>query len=85
MRKPGPGSGLAEGTRYLALGMRFGLGIVLFVVVGLALDRWLGVTPLFTLAGTILGAVLSFVSVYREIAADPDNQPSRRWWPRRPR
>ena len=85
MSKPGPGSGLAEGTRYLALGMRFGFGTVLFLGVGLVLDRWLGVTPLFTIAGTFLGATLSFLSVYREITADPANQPSRRWWPRRPR
>jgi F0F1-type ATP synthase assembly protein I len=62
------------------MGLRFAGGIVLFVVGGLFLDRWLGTSPLFILVGTLVGAVLSFVSVYRELVSDKANRPS--WRPR---
>ena len=57
----------------------------MFVLVGWGLDRWTGLLPLFTVIGTILGSFLSFVSVYREINADPNNQPRRRWLRKPPR
>ncbi|HET9275503.1 MAG TPA: AtpZ/AtpI family protein [Gemmatimonadales bacterium] len=81
MTKPeGPGRELGAGYKYLAMGLRFAGGIVLFVVGGLFLDRWLGTSPLFILVGTLVGAVLSFVSVYRELVSDKANRPS---WRRR--
>ena len=66
----GPGRGLGEGYKYVALGLTFAGGIVMFVLGGWALDRWLGLTPLFTIAGTLVGAVLSFLSVYRKLQAE---------------
>jgi F0F1-type ATP synthase assembly protein I len=63
-------SGFGLGHKYLALGFRFAGGVILFMLAGLALDRWLGLTPVGTIAGTLLGAVLSFLSVYRELADD---------------
>jgi F0F1-type ATP synthase assembly protein I len=63
---------MALGQKYFAAGLRFAGGIVLFVLLGHGLDRWLGITPLGVVAGTILGTVLSFLSVYRELVTDRD-------------
>lgn len=66
----GPAAGFGLGHKYLGMGLRFAGGVILFMVAGLAVDRWLGWTPVGTVAGTLLGAVLSFLSVYRELMAD---------------
>ncbi|MDH5316015.1 MAG: AtpZ/AtpI family protein [Gemmatimonadota bacterium] len=78
----GPDKGMALGQKYFAVGLRFAGGIILFMLGGLGLDRWLHTMPLFTIAGTLLGAVLSFLSVYRELMADQDvdaDGPDRKW------
>ncbi|NOT10093.1 MAG: AtpZ/AtpI family protein [Gemmatimonadales bacterium] len=67
---------LGQGYKYLATGLRFGGAIVMFVLAGWALDRWLGTNPLFVLAGTVLGSILGFVSVWRELQADRANRPT---------
>ncbi len=64
-----PERALGEGYRLLGLGMQFAGGIIIFVVGGYLLDRWLGTTPAFTIAGTLLGAGLSFVNVYLKLQA----------------
>jgi F0F1-type ATP synthase assembly protein I len=61
---------LGTGYKYVSLGISFALGIVLFMGLGFLLDRWLKLSPLFTLAGTLLGAVLSFVWVFNKLRAD---------------
>ncbi|HEV8356860.1 MAG TPA: AtpZ/AtpI family protein [Gemmatimonadales bacterium] len=71
-----PEQAIGKGYKYLATGLRFAGAIVVFLLGGLALDRWLHTLPLFLIAGTVLGAVLGFVSVYRELAADQANQPT---------
>jgi F0F1-type ATP synthase assembly protein I len=66
------------GYKYVSLGFTFAGGIVLFMVGGWALDRWLRLTPLFTIIGTLLGAVLSFLHVYWRLIAegrDKDRSP----------
>jgi F0F1-type ATP synthase assembly protein I len=68
----GPDKGLALGQKYFAAGLRFAGGIVLFSLGGFGLDRWLGTIPLFTVGGTLAGAVLSFISVYRQVMTDKD-------------
>ena len=67
--KPDPGSNreVGDGYRYVALGITFGLGIVLFMGFGWLVDRWLGTIPWGTLIGTLLGSVLSFVNVYTKL------------------
>ena len=81
MSTPNPHDrGLGEGTRYLAMGLRFAGGTVLFLLVGLGIDRWLHLTPVGTILGAIVGMTLSTLSVYREITADPNNRSPRRWW-----
>jgi F0F1-type ATP synthase assembly protein I len=70
--KPDPGSQreVGDGYRYVALGITFGLGIVLFMGVGYWLDGRLGWTPWLTIAGTLVGSVLSFVNVYAKLEAE---------------
>ena len=78
----GPDKGMALGQKYFAVGLRFAGGIILFMLGGLGLDRWLHTVPLFTIVGTLGGAVLSFLSVYRELAADRDvdsDGPAGKW------
>lgn len=41
--------------------------ILLGVLGGLWLDRWLGRLPLFTLLGTFLGMVVAFFGIYRMV------------------
>jgi F0F1-type ATP synthase assembly protein I len=61
---------MAQGQKYFAVGLRFAGGVVAFTLGGYALDRWLHTIPLFTIVGTIGGAVLSFISVYRQLVFD---------------
>ena len=70
----GPERGLAQGQKYFAVGLRFAGGVVAFTLGGLALDRWLKTIPLFTLVGTLGGAVLSFISVYRQLVTESRDQ-----------
>ena len=61
---------MGEGYKYVSYGLTFAGGVILFMLVGLWLDRRLGLTPLFTVAGTLVGAVLSFLSVYYRLEAE---------------
>jgi F0F1-type ATP synthase assembly protein I len=67
---PAPGRELGVGYKYVSLGCTFAGGIVLFMAGGWALDRWLRLTPLFTIGGTLVGAVLSFLHVYWRLASE---------------
>ena len=82
MEPQGPEQEIGKGYKYLATGLRFAGAIVLFVLGGLALDQWLHTLPLFLITGTVLGTVLAFLSVYRELMADRDNRPT--WHKRHP-
>jgi F0F1-type ATP synthase assembly protein I len=52
----------------------FAGGILLFMAAGYALDRWIGTMPFGTVTGTLVGAVLSFLGVYRRLTADEAKQ-----------
>lgn len=78
-----PHHGLREGTQYLSAALRFAGGTILFLFVGLGLDRWLHTTPFLTVGGALLGAALSFLSVYREFAGDRDHPKLKQWSGRR--
>ena len=71
-----PEQSIGKGYKYLAAGLRFAGGIVVFLFGGLLLDGWLHTTPLFLLVGVVLGAVLGFLSVYRELMSDSANRPT---------
>jgi F0F1-type ATP synthase assembly protein I len=60
---------MGEGYRLVALGMNFAGGVIIFALAGFWLDRRLGATPAFTLGGTLLGLVLSFLNIYWKLAA----------------
>ena len=70
MKPQGHGREIGEGYQLVGLGMTFAGAIIMFMLGGWALDRWLGVTPLFTLVGTVTGAVLGFLNVYWKLQAD---------------
>lgn len=69
-RKEPVGRELGTGYKYVSLGITFGVAIVVFMGAGLLLDRWLGLTPFLTIAGTLLGAGLSFYWVYLKLRQD---------------
>lgn len=68
--EPAPGRELGLGYKYVSLGCTFAGGIVVFMAGGFALDRWLSLTPLFTIIGTLVGSVLSFLHVYWRLLAE---------------
>ena len=69
-----PDPAIGQGYKYLGAGLRFGGAIVMFLLGGLALDSWLHTKPLFILVGTLVGAGLGFLSVWRELKTDPANR-----------
>lgn len=71
-----PDRAIGQGYKYLGAGLRFGGAIVMFLLAGLAVDSWLHTKPLFILVGTFVGAGLGFLSIWREMKADPANRPS---------
>jgi F0F1-type ATP synthase assembly protein I len=71
-----PDKAIGQGYKYLGAGLRFGGAIVMFLLAGLALDNWLNTKPLFILVGTFTGAGLGFLSIGRELKADPANRPT---------
>ena len=71
-----PEQSIGKGYKYLAAGLRFAGGTVLFLLAGLWLDRKLGTSPLLTLVGALLGAFLGGLSMYRELMADKANRPT---------
>jgi F0F1-type ATP synthase assembly protein I len=74
MVAPGRDEGLRIAYRYAALGMQFAGGTLLFAGLGFALDRWLGSLPFLTVAGTLVGATLSFLSIYRKVIGDAERK-----------
>ncbi len=63
---------IGEGYKLVGLGGTLAAAIIVFMLGGFALDRWLGLTPLFTLVGTAVGATLGFVNVYWKVQAEID-------------
>jgi F0F1-type ATP synthase assembly protein I len=76
MKPETPEQSIGKGYKYLAAGLRFAGGTVLFLLAGLWLDRKLGTSPLLTLVGALLGAFLGGLSMYRELMADKANRPT---------
>ncbi len=63
---------IGEGYKLVGLGGTLAAAIILLMLGGFALDRWLRLTPLFTLVGTAVGAILGFVNVYWKVQAEID-------------
>jgi F0F1-type ATP synthase assembly protein I len=74
--KPEPNASreVGAGYKYVSLGIQFAGGIILFMGVGYWLDRRFGLMPFGTVAGTLVGAFLSFMVVYRRLQMDAERQ-----------
>ena len=68
---------MAEAYRHASLGLTFAAGIVVFMAAGYGLDRWIGTLPFGTITGTMLGAALGFLSVYRRVVGEGSGRPAR--------
>jgi F0F1-type ATP synthase assembly protein I len=76
--EPNTSQQVGAGYKYVSLGITFAGGIIFFMGLGYWLDRRFGLTPIGTVAGTLLGAVLSFLVVYRRLQADAEQDRARR-------
>jgi len=56
---------LGEVGPYLGLGMQIALSMALFVVLGYAIDQWLGILPWGTIAGALIGMASIFYHLMR--------------------
>ena len=74
---------LYEVYRYSGLGCLFAAAVLVWMVGGWLLDRWLGVMPAFTIAGALIGAVLGTVVIYRRLQAGVHDEGERRGGDRR--
>ncbi|MBI1809899.1 MAG: AtpZ/AtpI family protein [Gemmatimonadetes bacterium] len=64
---PKPGDG---GQRLMGLGIQFVVAILLFLYLGMWLDRKLGTAPWFMLVGMLVGAGGGFYSLYRAMVSE---------------
>jgi len=67
MKPTGPRPELRELYRYSGLGCTFAAAVVMFTVGGWLLDGWLGLTPMLSVTGALVGAVLGTMSIYRSL------------------
>jgi len=76
----GPGRELSEAHGLAALGITFGVAVVVFTGIGWLLDRWLGTIPVFTIVTTLVGAALGFLNFYFRIrrVTESDKERARR-------
>ena len=58
------------GAEYMGLGLQFGVSIIIFMFLGLWLDRKLGTYPWLLVVGVFLGAGSAFYVIYRRLMAD---------------
>ena len=68
---PSPGEG---GQRLMGLGVQFVVAILLFLYLGMWLDRKFGTAPWCMLAGTFVGAGGGFYSLYRAMVEENRRQ-----------
>jgi hypothetical protein len=55
----------------LGYGLTWALSTVAFLLVGSALDRWLGLKPVLTLLGAFIGAGAGFYTMYHRLVIAP--------------
>jgi ATP synthase protein I len=51
--------------QYGSIGLQMGLSVAIGLVIGLALDRYLGTTPWMALVFLILGVIAGFLALFR--------------------
>ena len=67
-RRFGNGNSLSAND-FAGAGIQFALALVIFIFLGAWLDRRLGTSPIFVLAGALIGGGGAFYSFYRKVAA----------------
>jgi len=60
------GSGLRDLQRYGNVGIDFAVTVLAGFGIGYFLDRWLGTTPWFMIAGVLWGTISAFLSLYHK-------------------
>lgn len=78
MPDPNTSREVGAGYKYVTLGIQFAGGIILFMLIGLWVDREFGSLPIGTVVGTLVGAFLSFLVVYRRLQQDAERERERR-------
>lgn len=58
-----------EAGPYIGLGLQFAAFILLFMFGGWWMDQKWALAPLFTILGTLVGAVLGFLRLYKTLMA----------------
>ena len=56
-------------SSFAGAGLQFAVSIVLFLLIGQWIDRKLGSSPLFLIAGVFIGGTAAFYSMYRKLSA----------------
>jgi F0F1-type ATP synthase assembly protein I len=67
-RKTSPAGGLS-GADFAGVGIQFAAAIVVFLFAGQWLDKKVGTSGLFTIAGVFIGGGAAFYLMYRKITA----------------
>ena len=68
LRKTSPRGGLS-GADFAGVGLQFAAAIVIFLFAGQWVDKKLGTSGLFTIAGVFIGGGGAFYLMYRKITA----------------
>jgi F0F1-type ATP synthase assembly protein I len=68
LRKTSPLGGLS-GADFAGVGLQFAAAIVIFLFAGQWIDKKLGTSGLFTIAGVFIGGGAAFYLMYRKITA----------------
>ncbi len=63
--------------RYAGFGLTLAVATGLFLLAGWWIDRWVGTTPLFTIAGALLGAGAGFYHMYQHVVLMPRDRQRR--------
>lgn len=61
----------SEAGRYSGFGLTWALSVLVFLFVGLWLDRRIGTEPIFMMAGAFLGAGAGFYYLYYHLVIEP--------------
>jgi F0F1-type ATP synthase assembly protein I len=72
------GRELGQVWRYESLGYTFAFSILLCAGAGYLLDRWLGLSPILTIIGTLTGAGISIAWVYLKLRQEAAESRARR-------
>jgi F0F1-type ATP synthase assembly protein I len=71
--------GLQEALKYAGLGVQVAGALLVYIVIGFFLDRWLGTTPWLTIVGAAVGFAAMIGMLYRiGVQANRESQERRR-------